>query len=253
MCIRDRPWEAGINGVMRQSLELILDPAQLAACQFYHHGSLSSAQSVQYHVKELYMVHWSRPEPAGVHEQDGWAVHHPPAHGLRLLRTKLLQMVRKQHTLKHERSQVLYVSRALSMFRKVHGESRLLDGLRRLVGASNLQVHYGNESLAEQVQMFNTAHLVIGADGSGLANTVFCEPGTVVLQFPVLPDLLSSAVAHIAAAVGLHFWTAPQLACLLYTSDAADEEDSVDLGGRRIIKKKKSGTVSEKRMHTKTL
>ena len=23
--------------------------------------------------------------------------------------------------------------------------------------------------------------------------------------------------------------------CLLYTSDAADEEDSVDLGGRRII------------------
>ena len=29
------------------------------------------------------------------------------------------------------------------------------------------------------------------------------------------------------------------LDCLLYTSDAADEEDSVDLGGRRIIKKKK--------------
>ena len=26
--------------------------------------------------------------------------------------------------------------------------------------------------------------------------------------------------------------------CLLYTSDAADEEDSVDLGGSRIIKKK---------------
>ena len=29
-----------------------------------------------------------------------------------------------------------------------------------------------------------------------------------------------------------YIWT-----CLLYTSDAADEEDSVDLGGRRIIKK----------------
>ena len=26
--------------------------------------------------------------------------------------------------------------------------------------------------------------------------------------------------------------------CLLYTSDAADERSSVDLGGRRIIKKK---------------
>ena len=30
----------------------------------------------------------------------------------------------------------------------------------------------------------------------------------------------------------------PQV-CLLYTSDAADEEDSVDLGGRRNIKQKK--------------
>ena len=32
--------------------------------------------------------------------------------------------------------------------------------------------------------------------------------------------------------------------CLLYTSDAADERSSVDLGGRRIIKKKKKGTIS---------
>ena len=28
--------------------------------------------------------------------------------------------------------------------------------------------------------------------------------------------------------------------CLLYTSDAADERSSVDLGGRRIVKKKKN-------------
>ena len=32
--------------------------------------------------------------------------------------------------------------------------------------------------------------------------------------------------------------------CLLYTSDAADERSSVDLGGRRIIKKKKNNTIS---------
>ena len=31
-------------------------------------------------------------------------------------------------------------------------------------------------------------------------------------------------------------------ACLLYTSDAADERSSVDLGGRRIIKKKNNET-----------
>ena len=32
--------------------------------------------------------------------------------------------------------------------------------------------------------------------------------------------------------------------CLLYTSDAADERSSVDLGGRRIIKKKKKEKVT---------
>ena len=31
--------------------------------------------------------------------------------------------------------------------------------------------------------------------------------------------------------------------CLLYTSDAADERSSVDLGGRRIIKKKKNKII----------
>eukprot|EP00656_Telonema_subtile_P040948 TRINITY_DN4603_c0_g1_i1.p1 TRINITY_DN4603_c0_g1~~TRINITY_DN4603_c0_g1_i1.p1 ORF type:complete len:103 (+),score=36.40 TRINITY_DN4603_c0_g1_i1:137-445(+) len=36
------------------------------------------------------------------------------------------------------------------------------------------------------------------------------------------------------------FTTKEDVICLLYTSDAADEEDSVDLGGRRIIKKKKN-------------
>ena len=33
--------------------------------------------------------------------------------------------------------------------------------------------------------------------------------------------------------------------CLLYTSDAADERSSVDLGGRRIIKKKKRAKLGE--------
>ena len=35
--------------------------------------------------------------------------------------------------------------------------------------------------------------------------------------------------------------------CLLYTSDAADERSSVDLGGRRIIKKKKKAVCDSRR------
>ena len=44
----------------------------------------------------------------------------------------------------------------------------------------------------------------------------------------------------------------PLTSCLLYTSDAADERSSVDLGGRRIIKKKKNSNEVRSRRHKKT-
>ena len=37
--------------------------------------------------------------------------------------------------------------------------------------------------------------------------------------------------------------------CLLYTSDAADERSSVDLGGRRIIKKKHPRATRDRRVN----
>ena len=37
--------------------------------------------------------------------------------------------------------------------------------------------------------------------------------------------------------------------CLLYTSDAADERSSVDLGGRRIIKKKTKEMSAQERLN----
>mgnify|MGYP003381707742 CR=1 FL=1 len=38
--------------------------------------------------------------------------------------------------------------------------------------------------------------------------------------------------------------TPDNMTCLLYTSDAADERSSVDLGGRRIIKKKTKNIIT---------
>ena len=50
------------------------------------------------------------------------------------------------------------------------------------------------------------------------------------------PEILQSDLAPLA--LDLALW-----GCLLYTSDAADERSSVDLGGRRILKKKKNNTT----------
>ena len=54
-----------------------------------------------------------------------------------------------------------------------------------------------------------------------------CEQGSACLKRPLgLSKLIGSQVGEAKI-------------CLLYTSDAADERSSVDLGGRRIIKKNK--------------
>ena len=56
---------------------------------------------------------------------------------------------------------------------------------------------------------------------------------------------LALETAKARTQLGIHpRWTLTEavqrtMACLLYTSDAADERSSVDLGGRRIIHKKK--------------
>ena len=44
----------------------------------------------------------------------------------------------------------------------------------------------------------------------------------------------------------------PLYPCLLYTSDAADQRSSVDLGGRRIIKKKKHMKIRGYRRYSST-
>ena len=55
--------------------------------------------------------------------------------------------------------------------------------------------------------------------------------------------LMGGAVLMMTSALAVYFrrlwagYCVQAAACLLYTSDAADERSSVDLGGRRIIKK----------------
>ena len=53
-------------------------------------------------------------------------------------------------------------------------------------------------------------------------------------------DILFFWVARMVMTAALFTNDVPFHTCLLYTSDAADERSSVDLGGRRIIKKNKN-------------
>ena len=72
----------------------------------------------------------------------------------------------------------------------------------------------------------------------------FRNPSFWDARFSIGPVTLAGQTVIIFAAslaliVGLWLYF-----CLLYTSDAADERSSVDLGGRRIIKQKNKDIVS---------
>ena len=56
-------------------------------------------------------------------------------------------------------------------------------------------------------------------------------------------DLSDGLYSYIAPNGGTSVNITHYVSCLLYTSDAADERSSVDLGGRRIIKKKKTDNI----------
>ena len=60
------------------------------------------------------------------------------------------------------------------------------------------------------------------------------------LQLSARSSALISSLLLWVVLFGLGVWVIRlPWVCLLYTSDAADERPSVDLGGRRIFKKKK--------------
>src|SRR5665648_1269537 len=90
------------------------------------------------------------------------------------------------------------------------------------------------------VGLFLTFHICLNLTalgGSGLYDKVI---GTMQ-SFPGI-FIVELVVIFIPIALHAIYGTWVVYTCLLYTSDAADEEDSVDLGGRRIIKKKKNQT-----------
>ena len=95
------------------------------------------------------------------------------------------------------------------------------DGIRDLVRSRGLGDVYKRQAMRYAFTVAQTR---------ALEEAAFAVVGGAALMQRAAHGLSVRAADLLAADRG---------ACLLYTSDAADERSSVDLGGRRIIKKKK--------------
>ena len=99
------------------------------------------------------------------------------------------------------------------------------DGIRDLVRSLGLGDVYKRQGKRGQVAPFCCQSSSV--DGSNRSCSARCVFGRAYSPFRALHR-------------DRHYNREHHYRCLLYTSDAADERSSVDLGGRRIIKKKKN-------------
>lgn len=60
-------------------------------------------------------------------------------------------------------------------------------------------------SVTEQVSLFAAAEVVIGTHGGALTNTVFCSPGTKVIEI-FAPDYVNPCYRKLSSQVGLEYW-----------------------------------------------
>ena len=74
----------------------------------------------------------------------------------------------------------------------------------------------------------------------GLGDVYKRQYSTLLISMSLSQRWNASIVRHVPERERV---TSEWVTCLLYTSDAADERSSVDLGGRRIIKKKTRHSV----------
>ena len=89
----------------------------------------------------------------------------------------------------------IYIARKPRDPRNIVNEGELLAALKPW----NFTKHYLEDlSVREQIQLFQQADFVIGPHGAGLVNTVFCRPGTCVIEIgtPVRPSALFYYIAH---------------------------------------------------------
>lgn len=76
---------------------------------------------------------------------------------------------------------LVYVARGdAARSRRVENEQQLIEMLK----SYGFQTYYLSMlSVKEQVELFNSARVIVGAHGGGLSNYVFCQSGTKVLEF----------------------------------------------------------------------
>jgi len=119
----------------------------------------------------------------------------------------------------------LYISRGDAAHRRVRNED---DVFALLCGHGFTLLQLSHLSLAEQIVAFADAEIVVAPNGAGLANLVFCRPGTRFIE--LLPRSNIDALRVLCASAGLEFGYLKSVDCNADTAWESLSDLVVDTG-----------------------
>ena len=108
----------------------------------------------------------------------------------------------ERHT-RDRSGELLYVSRNESSMRRILNENELLPGLKDM---GFHVISPGKLSLAEQIDAFRNARVVLAAHGAGLTNILFCRPKTTLIEIFPEGGVHGSAFLRIASHLGFNYY-----------------------------------------------
>lgn len=218
-----------LHGFMARILELVrlgdrVVPYNVLPVARHPTGVDPRATAARFSVGRLTYVDW-RPATTVADGGRDDTQHLPPARALRLVRDTLAPR-RPVQTAGRARPTVVFVQRAKAATRRLMREESVIAQVREALPANWRLLVYSDAaavplSLEATIGLFHAAHVVVGVHGAGLANAVFCAPGSAVVEVTIQQPH-GQYYAHLAAALQLGYWQTPAASPHAYAEVAVE-------------------------------
>jgi hypothetical protein len=143
----------------------------------------------------------------------------PQLHACEYLRATFLQ---KHGTRKAHRA--LYITRADASTRRVINEAEIRE---EVMDRGFEVVSLSNVPFLEQVELFAAAKIIVGPHGAGFTNAVFCQPGSILIEF--MPERWQiHCFERLASLVGMQYYSLVGRESDISNGDVAIHDHVVD-------------------------
>ena len=116
---------------------------------------------------------------------------------------KFIRDLYSPHISPRQSGRKIYIQRVPPSTRTFSNEIVLVHLLREMGYETVILENY---TIREQIALVSSAEYILGAHGAGLTFTVFCHPGTRVVELCSLPNTESKHYYHIATCLGFPFF-----------------------------------------------